>query len=164
MSDDLVHRLLDAIEKAEKDVRESPECPLWSIPPSRLGARINDVLRRCEADKRTVAEWLEETKDWRDGLSEDELHQHCGHPAYEYRTTQGQRKAWDYVDEPPEKDAGWELNITSRDPEAWERFDYHEERYWRRLRPEGPEVRVVSIPYFIRNLCSAYDIDAQETT
>lgn len=73
------------------------------------------------------------------GLSDDELHQHCWHPAYEYRTTEGQRKAWDDADTPPEGD-GWELNITSRDSDAFERFDYHEERYWRRLRPEGPRV------------------------
>jgi hypothetical protein len=71
-----------------------------------------------------------------EGLSDDERHQRHAHPAYEYRTTEGQRKAWPWVDDPPEGD-GWELNITSRDPDAFERFDYTEERYWRRLEPGG---------------------------
>jgi len=71
-----------------------------------------------------------------EGLSDDERHQRHAHPAYEYKTTEGPRKAWRWVDDPPDGD-GWELNRTSVDPDAFERFDYTEERYWRRLRPGG---------------------------
>lgn len=54
-------------------------------------------------------------------------------PRYEYATTTGPRKAWYFADEPPEGD-GWELDYSrGRSGEAWDRFDYHEERYWRRL-------------------------------
>lgn len=58
------------------------------------------------------------------------------HPDYEYETTEGQRKCWERADEPPEGD-GWERNVDAgRD--GWERFDYTEESYWRRLR-DRPE-------------------------
>lgn len=73
-----------------------------------------------------------------EGASDDERHERHAHRAYEYKTTEGQRKGWPYVDDPPEGD-GWELNTTSRDPDAFERFEYTEERYWRRLRPGGPD-------------------------
>jgi hypothetical protein len=43
---------------------------------------------------------------------------------YEYRITHGQRKQWD--GEPDLSKEGWE------EYEPWERFDYHEERRWRR--------------------------------
>jgi len=43
---------------------------------------------------------------------------------YEYRITDGQRKAWDGT--PDLSEDGWE------EYKEWERFDYHEERYWRR--------------------------------
>lgn len=68
----------------------------------------------------------------------DLLHQHRRHPDFEYATTEGQRKAWDDFDTPPwdhdlgRPGEGWEPNRTTADPEAWERFDYTEERYWRR--------------------------------
>jgi hypothetical protein len=66
-----------------------------------------------------------------------ELHARCAHPAYEYATTRGPRKSWDGMNEPPEGD-GWERNIDAGRPgEGWERFGYHEESYWRRLRPEA---------------------------
>lgn len=65
-----------------------------------------------------------------------ELHRRFAHPAYQYETTEGQRKCWDAVDEPPEGE-GWERNVDAgRD--GWERFDYTEESYWRRLR-DRPE-------------------------
>ncbi|MGW0780341.1 DUF6221 family protein [Streptomyces sp. NPDC002913] len=73
-----------------------------------------------------------------------ELHARCAHPAWEYRTTEGPRKQWDGIDDPPCDDdgnpeVGWERNIDAGIPgEGWERFDYIEESYWRRLRPGGP--------------------------
>lgn len=88
---------------------------------------------RLDEDSADVAPFL---RDPHLGKSDDELHQRNAHPAYEYATTQGQRKAWSWVDDPPEGE-GWELNATSVDPDAFERFDYTEERYWRRLRPDG---------------------------
>lgn len=63
--------------------------------------------------------------------TDDELHQYRRHPDWEYATTRGPRKAFD--NQPPDGD-GWEPNITRADPEAWERFDYHEEAHWRRRR------------------------------
>lgn len=53
---------------------------------------------------------------------------------YEYRITQGERKAWDGL--PDLSLEGWE------EYREWERFDYHEERYWRRRASEPkPEPR-----------------------
>jgi hypothetical protein len=43
---------------------------------------------------------------------------------YEHRITKGGRKTWD--GEPHLDEEGWE------EYQEWERFDYHEERYWRR--------------------------------
>lgn len=116
------------------------------------------ILRRCAADRRTVEQWVEESNDWRAGLSEDELHDRRSHPAYEYETTEGRRKAWDYSNVPPPGE-GWERNKTASNPEAWERFEHTEESYWRRLRPEGPEVWKRHVPYFIRNLAESYGLD-----
>lgn len=59
--------------------------------------------------------------------------------AWEYATTTGPRKAFYTADEPP-KGGGWELDYSRGRPgEAWERFEYYEERYWkRRLRASPP--------------------------
>lgn len=59
------------------------------------------------------------------------LHARCLHPDYEYRTTEGPRKAWDC--EPDLSAEGWEQN-TEQGRGGWERFDHHEEMYWRRPR------------------------------
>ena len=55
------------------------------------------------------------------------LHGMLAHPDYEYETTDGPRKG--FYEEPPSGD-GWEKNVDWRG--GWERFDYHEEAYWRR--------------------------------
>lgn len=66
------------------------------------------------------------------------LHARQAHPGWEYATTEGPRKQWDYSDEPPSDDNGvpdptWQRNIDAGYPgEGWERFDYTEESYWRR--------------------------------
>jgi hypothetical protein len=91
-----------------------------------------------------------------EGASDDERHQRHAHPNFEYRTTEGQRKAWPYVDDPPEGD-GWELNQTSVDPAAFARFEYTEERYWRRRLPGDPRVWTPS-PKYVRQ---AADIRAK---
>lgn len=100
---------------------------------------VDTVDRLLAAIDEREQRYAERARDWRKGMSEDELHQHRSHPAYLYSMTEGQRKAWDDADTPPDGD-GWELNITSTDPDAFTRFDYHEERYWRRLNPDGPRV------------------------
>lgn len=66
--------------------------------------------------------------------TKQQLHERFAHPGYEYATMQGPRKAWDNADDPPEG-GGWERN-TDAGRDGWERFDYHEESYWRRRRPE----------------------------
>lgn len=50
---------------------------------------------------------------------------------YEHRITTGPRKLWD--GEPDLSKEGWEEH------REWERFDHHEERYWRRLRRVEPD-------------------------
>lgn len=45
---------------------------------------------------------------------------------YDYLTTDGPRKCWD--GEPEMSSEGWEEYAD------WERFKYHEERYWRKLK------------------------------
>lgn len=69
--------------------------------------------------------------------TDTELHARHAHPAYEYATTEGQRKAWDRVDEPPDGE-GWERN-TDAGRDGWDRFDYTEESYWRRLKLAGSD-------------------------
>ncbi len=70
-----------------------------------------------------------------------ELHARCAHPDWEYTLTEGPRKQWDYSDEPPygddgEPDTTWERNV-DMGRKGWERFDYTEESYWRRRKPEA---------------------------
>ena len=71
----------------------------------------------------------------------DHLHIARAHPLYEYRTTEGQRKAWDDGDTPPPGN-GWELNKTSECDDAFYRGDYTEERYWRRLKSAAQDGEV----------------------
>ncbi len=61
------------------------------------------------------------------------LHSRCTHPDYEYATTDGPRKSFDQ--HPPEGE-GWEVNV-DEGRDGWERFDYHEESYWRRKKTKG---------------------------
>jgi hypothetical protein len=68
--------------------------------------------------------------------SDAELHARHAHPDFEYRITNGPRKQWDTMDVPPTDEdgipeRGWERNV-DRGRDGWERFDYHEESYWRR--------------------------------
>jgi hypothetical protein len=86
-----------------------------------------------------------------------ELHRRSAHPAYEYETTEGPRKRWDDPDEPPEGD-GWERNLDAGRPgEGWDRFEYTEESYWRRLKPEADRKEWVQyIPKSLRAIASVY--------
>lgn len=94
----------------------------------------------------------------REPETDEELHARFAHPAYEYETTEGQRKAWDDADEPPWGDDGpdytWKRNVDAgRD--GWERFDYTEESYWRRRLPAGQE-RVEKDPLVLRLLAAPF--------
>ncbi len=51
---------------------------------------------------------------------------------WERATTSGPRKAFD--EHPPEGE-GWERDL-DRGRNGWERFDYHEEAYWKRRRAD----------------------------
>lgn len=182
---DLIPDLLAAIDEAEHAARKATEGPwrtgakgVWCGPMDRdwvAGCDPNDarhialngdpqrVVALCQAHRRIVEEWQATVHNPYEGKTDDELHQLQMHPRYEYATTEGQRKAWDYADEPPyRRGEGWELNITSRNPDAFERFDYHEERYWRRRLPEGegfdPGDWRPMIPSYIRHLASGYGL------
>ena len=65
------------------------------------------------------------------------LHEHRMHPDYEYETTTGRRKCFDEHEPAGE---GWERN-REEGRNGWERFDYHEEAYWRRLKPSSANGR-----------------------
>lgn len=90
--------------------------------------------------------------------SDADLHARRAHPAWEYATTEGPRKHWGDADVPPvneegEPDPTWERNVDAgRD--GWERWDYTEESYWRRLRPDGP--RPQYIPRGLRILAQPF--------
>ncbi len=59
------------------------------------------------------------------------LHARLAHPDYEYETTKAARKCG-----PPDPAGeGWEVNEDHCG--GFERFDYHEEQYWRRVKKEG---------------------------
>lgn len=60
----------------------------------------------------------------------DALHKYHLHPDFEYATTKSPRKCGGGLK--PEGE-GWEPNVIGTDQHsAWERFDFHEEEYWRR--------------------------------
>lgn len=72
----------------------------------------------------------------------DQLHQHRAHPDFDYATTEGPRETWTDANKPPrdphtgDPGRGWELNTTRAYPDAFERFDHHEESYWRRRKAD----------------------------
>ncbi|MER6183032.1 DUF6221 family protein [Streptomyces sp. NPDC001652] len=100
--------------------------------------------------KLALVDELEPEEEAREPETDAQLHARFAHPAWEYRVTEGPRKQWDDIDVPPTDDngdpePGWERNIDAgRD--GWERWDYTEESYWRRLRPDGPRPEVIPRP------------------
>ncbi|MDQ0809834.1 hypothetical protein QFZ63_001548 [Streptomyces sp. B3I7] len=117
------------------------------------------VIADCDA-KLALIDEIDYDPPAAEDLTDQELHARCAHPAWEYRTTTGPRKQWDGVDDPPCDDdgnpePGWERNLDAGCPgEGWERFDYIEESYWRRPRPEGP--RPLHIPRTLRLLAQPF--------
>jgi hypothetical protein len=116
------------------------------------------VIADCDAKLALIDEIEPPPDDDPKAATDAELHALESHPAYEYRTTTGPRKQWNDIDVPPcdwegEPEPGWERNTdTGRD--GWERFDYTEESYWRRLRPDGP--RKPCIPRGLRILAQPF--------
>lgn len=83
--------------------------------------------------------FTDEQPEARPAETPEQLHARFAHPGWEYATTTGPRKQWDDVDVPPTgddclPDPTWERN-TAAGRDGWERWDYTEESYWRRLRP-----------------------------
>ncbi|MFD5663436.1 DUF6221 family protein [Streptomyces anthocyanicus] len=114
------------------------------------------VLREVEAKRQVLAELLPAP---REPETDGELHARSAHPAYEYRTTEGPRKQWDHMDEPPADENGvpdptWERN-TDAGSDGWARFDYTEESYWRRRLPAGQERRP-QVPRWLRLFALPY--------
>ena len=86
-----------------------------------------------------VSVHVQREKDWREGLTDAELHARYAHPDFEYRTTEGARKQFD-ASVPPSDDNGdpdptWEANVDAG-RNGWDRFDYTEEAYWRRRKQQ----------------------------
>ncbi|MFE2710603.1 hypothetical protein ACFXKI_01080 [Streptomyces mirabilis] len=115
------------------------------------------AIADCDA-KLALIDEIEPPEQPREPETDSQLHARFAHPAWEYRTTDGPRKQWDDIDLPPhddygEPEPGWERNVDAgRD--GWERFDYTEESYWRRLRADGPrspyiprELRILAQPF-----------------
>lgn len=116
-----------------------------------------DVISDLDA-KLALVDELEPQEEEREPETDAQLHARFAHPAWEYRVTEGPRKQWDDADVPPTDDFGepepaWERN-TDAGRDGWERWDYTEESYWRRLRPDGP--RPEHIPRPLRILAQPF--------
>jgi hypothetical protein len=135
--------------------REEPCCSIEDATHIAIHAPAA-VLADIES-KRAILKMF--TPPEREPETDEELHARCAHPAYEYETTEGQRKTWDFADEPPwgendEPDHTWERNV-DKGIDGWERFDYTEESYWRRRLPAGQE-RVEEEPLVLRLLAAPF--------
>jgi hypothetical protein len=127
---------MNITEFLEARIREDELRARSLLANTQEGYDINEyaerMLAECAAKRAIIACSYFEPKD---RPSDHELHLRSSHPAYEYRTTEGQRKRWDEADEPPEGE-GWERN-TDAGRDGWDRFEFTEESYWRRLKPEA---------------------------
>jgi len=111
---------------------------------ARLYAENADLKEQLEGAKILDGNLVQQNADLKRRLEKAEaelaelesfLHSRCQHPDYEYETTDGPRKAFD---EHAPNGEGWERN-TDAGRDGWERFDYHEEAYWRRSKPASGE-------------------------
>jgi len=110
------------------------------------------VLAECAAKRAIIADtyWSHKERP-----TDAELHASSSNPAWEYETTEGPRKRWDDADEPPEGE-GWERN-TDKGRDGWDRWEYTEESYWRRLKPEAERKEWRQhIPAALRALAAVY--------
>ena len=115
-------------QEHERAQREASDCQ------QRMGGLVAKLVAELDGNIDRAAELLDASADYlkviADLETEAELHAHFACPGWEYETTEGQRKAWDRCNKPPEGE-GWERN-TDAGRDGWERFDYTEESYWRR--------------------------------
>lgn len=139
--------VLDSDGNVFVDGHEYPAEKYWEAA-SEPGA---DPFVIADLDaKLALVNELEPQEEVREPETDAQLHARFAHPAWEYRVTEGPRKQWDDIDVPPTDDngdpePGWERNIDAgRD--GWERWDYTEESYWRRLRPGGPRPEFIPRP------------------
>jgi hypothetical protein len=133
-------RYEDGVSTLLVDGRPYPEERYYEIATE--AAPDPDVIADLDAKLALIDELEPPIEEASDPASDSELHALESHPAWEYRTTSGPRKQWDDIDVPPHNDygdpePGWERNVDAG-RNGWERWDYTEESYWRRLRPDGP--------------------------
>ncbi|MFH8581709.1 DUF6221 family protein [Streptomyces zaomyceticus] len=132
------------------------EAPVFETTQDALHIARHDparVLAEVDAKRQFLKAY--EAAPSRPAETDSQLHARFAHPAWEYSTTKGPRKQWADASTPPygddgEPDTTWEPN-TDAGIDGWERFDYTEESYWRRRRPEGQERRT-EIPTLLRLL------------
>ncbi|QDK01951.1 hypothetical protein SEA_VIBAKI_71 [Arthrobacter phage Vibaki] len=109
---------------------DAPE--LRDVPPGRIALQLPDGSYKSADEIRAEAAASVPKPAMMTAEELHALHRDRRHPAYEYETTEGPRKSWNDYDRPPEGD-GWERN-TDAGRDGWDRFDYTEESYWRRLK------------------------------
>lgn len=144
------------VARIAEDERQAESCRyLGWFPGKKYGMTTVSharVLAECAAKRAILSgsHWEPHERP-----TDSELHFRGSHPAYQYKTTEGQRKAWDDADEPPEGD-GWERN-TDSGRDGWDRFEFHEESYWRRLKPESERKEWKQwIPNELRAIAAVY--------
>ena len=124
------HLIQNAVEGAS--FAEKHKCqPPSSFPCVAVAVEVDPDPRPCYWVVEYVYRAEFETPFDYSKYSEKMLHQMRMHPDYEYKTTEGPRKRWDDDMRPPDDDDSWHVN-TDAGHEGWERFDYTEERYWKR--------------------------------
>lgn len=136
---DVVDRLVGALTSAAGQIgsREGSDervcvAVLTGVDNAVLTGRANQVKDLVCA--LAVAVHTERYEEVLAAMTDEELHATCQHPDFEYETTEGQRKAWDDSDRPPDGE-GWVRNRhVGRN--GWERFAYTEESYWMRPRDQ----------------------------
>ena len=112
--------LLDKLREAETEMRVQKE----------VVERLQEMIRTYESASHTDEGDLAA---YAARLS-SELHRRLAHPDYEYTTTEGQRKSvWNDVPPTEPDEIPWERNVDYH--QGFERFEWHEESYWRRLKP-----------------------------
>lgn len=124
------------------------------LPAASLREMVGEVRRLEEEPRRAYGEREQRIEQGRDCLlktsveqakeieqlsarlerAEGALHRLELHPDYEYVTAKGPRKAsYSHLMRPEGED--WIENLhRGRPGEGWDRFDYHEEAYWMRLK------------------------------
>lgn len=134
---DMSLRKNDWVTPANDNCSEGPHQRLWQL--------FHRTWTQSDGPSYDKSVWLELEKEVMSLIKENQriirlekfLHETQSHPDFEYVQTDGPRKNFD--EHPPEGD-GWERNI-DKGRNGWERFDYHEEAYWRRVKSNQTSAR-----------------------